>query len=172
MFSGWIGVESVSSTLLLPEVRKFGVIEIETYLRGSDGKFVQVDACTARPADAYYVEGAMRIAIHGVEIIGVGEWDYIDQLWAYVASMVPKLSTSGYASTYFPDQPIELSFRRQGPRVVVSVKSGNDVKKASVSASDLVAVLRGEGSAFFDKMSELLPENAGVYSKARRELLS
>ncbi|MEY9212460.1 hypothetical protein NI17_005525 [Thermobifida halotolerans] len=148
------------------------MIEIETYLRASDGKFVQVDACAARPADADYVEGAVRIAIHGVEIIGVSEWDYVDQLWAYVASMIPQLSTAGYASTYFPDQPIELSFRRQGSQVLVSAKSSNGVKRASVSMSEFVASLRDAGAAFFGKMSELLPENEDSYSESRRELLS
>ncbi|MFH9044930.1 hypothetical protein ACH4FA_37295 [Streptomyces sp. NPDC017966] len=148
------------------------MIEIETYLRDSGGKFVQVDACTARPADADYVEGAVRIAIHGVEIIGISEWDYVDQLWAYVASMVPQLSAAGYAATYFPDQPIELSFRQQGSQVIVSAKSGNDAKRVSVSTSDFVAALRGAGAAFFGKMSELLPENADSYSESRRELLS
>jgi hypothetical protein len=48
-------------------MRNRGVIEIETYLRDSGGKFMQVDACTARPADADYVEGAVRIATHGVD---------------------------------------------------------------------------------------------------------
>ncbi|MFI7408880.1 hypothetical protein ACIBU0_09465 [Streptomyces sp. NPDC049627] len=148
------------------------MIEIETYLRDSDGKFVQVDACAARPADADYVEGAMRIAIHGVEVIGIKEWDYVDQLWAYVASMIPQLSATGYASTYFPDQPIELSFQRQGSQVLVSVKSGNDVKKAGVSMPDFLVSLKGAGAAFFDKMSELLPENADSYRESRRELLS
>ncbi|WP_404974643.1 hypothetical protein [[Kitasatospora] papulosa] len=148
------------------------MIEIETYLRDSGGKFVQVDACTARPADADYVEGAVRIAIHGVEIIGISEWDYVDQLWAYVASMVPQLSATGYAATYFPDQPIELSFRQQGSQVLVSAKSGNDAKRASVSTSDFVVALRGAGAVFFGKMSELLPENADSYSESRRELLS
>ncbi|MFE5538153.1 hypothetical protein [Streptomyces sp. NPDC056492] len=148
------------------------MIEIETYLRGSDGEFVQVDACITPPADVDYVEGAVRIAIDGVEIIGIGEWDYVDQLWAYVASMIPQLSAAGHASTYFPDQPIELSFRRQGSQVLVSVKSGNVVRKVSVSTSDFVASLRGAGVAFFDRMSELLPENMQSYSESRRELLS
>lgn len=148
------------------------MIEIETYLRDSGGEFVRVDACAARPVDADYVEGAVRIAIHGVEIIGISEWDYVDQLWAYLASMVPQLSASGYASTYFPDQPIELSFRRQGSQVLVSAKSGNGTRKASVATSDFVATLRGAGVVFFGKMSELLPENADSYSGSRRELLS
>ncbi|MFF8401719.1 hypothetical protein ACF06P_08810 [Streptomyces sp. NPDC015684] len=148
------------------------MIEIQTYLRGVDGNFVQVDTCVARPADADYVEGAVRINIHGVEIIGLGEWDYVDQLWAYVASMIPKLSATGYASTYFPDQPIELSFRRQGPQVLVSAKTSNGIKKVSVSMSEFMASLRDAGVAFFGKMSELLPENAGAYFESRRELLS
>ncbi|MBP2337370.1 hypothetical protein JOF41_003548 [Saccharothrix coeruleofusca] len=148
------------------------MIEIETYLRDSGGKFVQVDSCVTRPIDADYVEGAARIVIHGVEIIGIGEWDYVDQLWAYMASMVPQLSTAGCTSTYFPDQPIELSFRRQGSQVLVSAKSDASVKKASVSASDFVAALREAGVVFFEKMSKLLPENADSYSKSRRELLS
>jgi hypothetical protein len=111
-------------------------------------------------------------------LIGISEWDYVDRLWAYVASMVPQLSAAGYASTYFPDQPVELSFRRQGSQVLVSAKLGNGVKKASVSTSDFVAALaalaalRSAGAAFFGKMSELLPENADSYSESCRELLS
>lgn len=148
------------------------MIEIETYLKDPEGRFVQVDSCVVRPSDADYVEGAVRIAIHGVEIIGTNEFDYVDQLWAYLSSMVTQFSVAGYASTYFPDQPIELSFRRQGSQVLVSSKSGSDVKKASVSASDFVKSLKGAGVLFFAKMSELLPENADSYSDSRRELLS
>ncbi|GAA0324653.1 hypothetical protein GCM10010302_74740 [Streptomyces polychromogenes] len=148
------------------------MIEIETYLRGADGEFVQVEGCTTRPVDGDYVEGTVRNAIHGVEVTGLREWDYVGQLWAYMAGMAPQLSATGHASTYFPDQPIELSFRRQGSQVLVSVRIGSEVKKANVSGSSFIDALRAAGTAFFDKMSELLPENMDSYSESRRELLS
>ena len=147
------------------------MIEIETYLRSASGEFLPVDACVDRPLDADYVEGAIRIVINGVEILGVEEWDYIDQLWAYIASMIPKLSATGYASTYFPDQPIELSFQRQGSQVLVSATLNEKTRKASVAMSDFLSALRKSGVEFFTKMSTLLPDSKDVYLEARSELL-
>lgn len=148
------------------------MIEIETYLRGADGTFVRVEECRTPPADADYVEGAVRLAVNGVEIIGVKEWDYVDQLWAYIANMIPELTATGSASMYFPDQPIELTFRRDGSRVLVSFRVGKSHRKASVPMSELLGALRSAGGNFFDAMSALLPENAQSYSDARRQLTS
>ncbi|MFF4017319.1 hypothetical protein [Streptomyces sp. NPDC001843] len=144
------------------------MVEIETFLRGADGGFVRVESCRTPPPDLDYIEGAIRLSVDGLEIIGTEEWDYIDQLWCYIAEMVAKMQSSGYAETYFPDQPIKLSFRATGSRVLVAAKIGEEIKTGNASAVDLVEAVKTAGMIFFRKMSELAPGNS--YVEAQREL--
>ncbi|RCV48442.1 hypothetical protein [Marinitenerispora sediminis] len=143
------------------------MVEIETFLRGVDGAFVRVEVCRTSPPDHHYIEGAIRLSVGGVEIIGTPEWDYVDQLWCYIATMAATLRTSGYAETFFPDQPIRLSFREAGPRVLVTADFGGDIRRASTSSAELLGALRAAGTVFFRKMSELCPHS---YAEAEREL--
>lgn len=144
------------------------MVEIETFLRCADGGLLQVEACRTPPPDLDYIEGAIRLSVDGVEIIGVEEWDYVDQLWCYIAEMVTKFQSSGYADTYFPDQPIKLSFQAAESRVLVAAKIGEEVKKANASSVELLEAVKAAGMIFFRKMSELAPANS--YSEAQQEL--
>ncbi|WP_330344046.1 hypothetical protein OHA09_07320 [Streptomyces longwoodensis] len=144
------------------------MVEIETFLKGVDGGFVRVEACRTPPPDLDYIEGAIRLSVDGLEIIGTEEWDYVDQLWCYIAEMVTKVQSSGYAETYFPDQPIKLSFQVTGSRVLVTAKIGEEVKRANASSADLLEAVKAAGMSFFRKMSELAPDNS--YSEAQQEL--
>ncbi|MEU6263195.1 hypothetical protein [Saccharopolyspora shandongensis] len=144
------------------------MVEIETFLKGADGGFMQVEDCRAAPPDLDYIEGAIRLSVDGVEVIGLEEWDYVDQLWCYLAEMVTQLRLSGHAETCFPDQPIKLVFQAAGNRVLVTAKIGEEFKKASASLADLLSALKVSGTIFFDKMSELAPDNS--YAEARQEL--
>ncbi|MEV6591630.1 hypothetical protein [Streptomyces acidicola] len=144
------------------------MVEIETFLKGADGGFMQLQACRTPPPDLDYIEGAIRFSVDGLEVIGLEEWDYVDQLWCYIAEMVAKLRSSGYAETYFPDQPIKLDFQAAGPRVLVTATIGKEVRKASASSTDLLDTLKAAGMIFFEKMSELAPGNS--YIEARQEL--
>lgn len=144
------------------------MVEIETFLKGADGGFVQVEACRTPPPDLDYIEGAIRLSVDGLEIIGTEEWDYVDQLWCYIAEMVTKMQSSGYAETYFPDQPIKLSFRAAGPRVLVTAKIGEETKTVNASSADFLEAVKAAGMIFFRKMSELVPANS--YAEARQEL--
>ncbi|MEU8227945.1 hypothetical protein [Kribbella sp. NPDC048915] len=144
------------------------MVEIETFLKGADGGFVQVEACRIPPPDLDYIEGAIRLSVDGLEIIGTEEWDYVDQLWCYIAEMITKMQSSGYAETYFPDQPIKLSFRVVGSRVLVTVKIGEETKTANASSADFLEAVKTAGMIFFRKMSELVPTNS--YAEAQQEL--
>lgn len=149
------------------------MIEVTSYLRGSDGKFTQVDAVTSSPSNHRYVEGAVELTIDGVPMIDTVMWDYVDQLWAYISDMVLSLQEQGQASTYFPDQPIKLMFRRHGRnRVLVTLEVNGATRTASADESELVASLREHGSAFFGKMIELIPENRDGYADALKRLNS
>ncbi|MFC9430774.1 hypothetical protein [Streptomyces sp. NPDC056987] len=144
------------------------MVEIETFLKGADGGFVQVEACRTSPPNFDYIEGAIRLSVDGLEIIGTEEWDYVDQLWCYIAEMVTKMQSSGYAETYFPDQPIKLSFRAAASRVLVTAKIGEETKTANASSADFLEAVKAAGMIFFRKMSELVPANS--YAEAQQEL--
>lgn len=149
------------------------MIEVTSYLRGSDGQFTQVDAVTSSPPNHRYVEGAVELTIDGIPIIDTVMWDYVDQLWAYISDMVLSLQQKGQASTYFPDQPIKMMFQRHGGRrVLVTLEINGVTRKASADEGELVASLRKNGSAFFGKMIELIPENCDGYADALKRLNS
>ncbi|MFG2594574.1 hypothetical protein [Streptomyces sp. NPDC048462] len=144
------------------------MVEIETFLKGADGGFVRVETCRTPPPDLDYIEGAIRLSVDGLEIIGTEEWDYVDQLWCYIAEMVAKMQSSSYAETYFPDQPIKLSFRAAGSRVLVTAKIGEETKTVNASSADFLEAVKAAGMIFFRKMSELVPANS--YAEAQQEL--
>ncbi len=143
------------------------MIEIKSYLRMRDGRFVLVGDVGNPPSDPYHVEGAVELTINGVPIIDREMWDYVDQLWAYLGDMVLRFREKGEASTYFPDQPIKLSFSRHGRgRVLVSLAINRDSRAASVEEDELIEALRHHGISFFDKMKILLPDNVEGYEDA------
>ena len=147
------------------------MIQIKSYLREPGGEFTEVDAVDSPPLNHRYVEGAVELTIDGVPIIDTVMWDYVDQLWAYIGDMVLSLREQGQASTYFPDQPIKLMFRKQGrSRVLVTLEINGATRTASADRDELVSTLREHGSAFFGKMIELLPENRDGYTDALERL--
>jgi hypothetical protein len=148
------------------------VIKIRSYLRQPDSLFAPIEDVTETPSDPRHVEGAIQLSIDEVPILDNELWDDVDQLWAYIGNMVEELVRSGHASTLFPDQPIELTFRRTGNgRVLVSTHvDDDDVRAASVDERELLSALRESGSAFFQKMTTLLPMNAAGYDDAVRRL--
>lgn len=147
------------------------MITIATYLRSGDGTFRLAETCTDSPADPDYIEGAIELNIDGIEIIGKREWDYVDQLWAYVATMSEKLRAEPRADTYFPDQPILLAFQRSGKRVLVTCKIGDEVRAANADFDELMSALKEAGSTFFSHMSRLVPTRAKSYGIALSELM-
>ncbi|MFR0353224.1 hypothetical protein [Streptomyces sediminimaris] len=144
------------------------MVEIETFLKVAAGGFVQVESCRTPPPDLDYIEGAIRLSVDGMVIIGTEEWDYVDQIWCYIAEMVTKMQSSGYAETYFPDQPIKLSFRATGSRVLVTAKIGEEIKTGNASSVDFLRAVKSAGMIFFRRMSELAPANS--YAEVQREL--
>ncbi|GAA3022739.1 hypothetical protein [Streptomyces glomeratus] len=144
------------------------MVKVETFLKDSNGEFQPVETCRTQPRDLDYIEGAIQLSIDGLPIIGLEEWDYVDQLWCYVADMVTQFGTTGFAETYFPDQPIKLSFQSSGSRVLVTAETGNEVRRASAPSAEFLESVRTAGTRFFEKMSELAPANS--YAEAIQQL--
>jgi hypothetical protein len=137
------------------------MIEIRSYLRAPDERFVPVEVATFQPPHPLRIPGAIEISIDGAVLLDLPLWDYVDQLWAYIANTTEELVQRGHGDTYFPDQPILLAMQRVGrDRVVVSVESVNVPRRtASTDIRELLRAFYLHGREFFERMSELVPEN-------------
>ena len=162
-------------------------VEVASYLRLPGGQYILAEDATATPPDSRYVEGSVEITVGGVPVVDKSMWDYVDQLWSYISDMVAALTRGNEASTYFPDQPLKLSFRRVGQgrimitlevpyiparaaRGVVIAERPAETRTAVARETDLVAALRDAGSVFFTRMMSLIPENTTAYADALARL--
>src|SRR5215475_4985822 len=103
------------------------LIKIESFLRNNDGSFVSIQDVTNSPTDTRHVEGAIELSIDDIVLLDMKLWDDVDQLWAYIGDMLVNLRKGAEASTYFPDQPIKLTFKRLAAgRVLVTLENGRD----------------------------------------------
>jgi len=143
------------------------LIEIQSFLRNSDGSFVPVGDATNPPRDIRHVEGAIELSIDGVVVLDKALWDDVDQLWAYIGDMVVVLRQRVEASTYLPDQPIKLTFKRLAVgRVLISLENGSDRRSVATDESEFMDALIKHASFFFEKISRLIPANRPGYDDA------
>jgi hypothetical protein len=143
------------------------MISITSYLRDPAGEFVPVDDADFVPADDRHIEGAIQLTVNHVDIMDTSLWDDVDQLWAYIATMVATLGTADSASTYFPDQPIEFTVARTGGGRVRVESTVNGLVRGSVVDEDrFLSALRAAGLDFFAAMSRIVPANAAAYRES------
>jgi hypothetical protein len=135
------------------------VISIRTLLRSSAGDFIPLEDLPATSGDAFYVEGAIELRIDHKPIMGVREWDDVNHLWGYIGNMIDELRNSPTVETYFPSQPIHLSFQRDDNFIVVTCGD----RRASAPADELLIAIRDEGIRFWNAMLKLAPDNAAEY---------
>ncbi|RII19576.1 hypothetical protein DSC45_06150 [Streptomyces sp. YIM 130001] len=120
-------------------------VSVESFVRVPGGEYVSSGDMDRPPGDPDYVEGYIRIVMGGREVMGAEDWDLVDQLWAYIARMLHEVVDSGEAFTLFPDQPLELAFRREGSRLMI--RCGE--KKAEAELTSTVSTLKEAALRFF-----------------------
>ncbi|NBD09736.1 MULTISPECIES: hypothetical protein [Corallococcus] len=145
------------------------MITLATYFRQGED-FVPVDAFVGPIPDEDYIEGAMEFSIDGRSMLTRKEWDYIDQLWAYLVGGMAELQRGEKFQIFFPDQPIELSATPDevGGRATVRVVMGGDVREASVERAVLVAEVLKEARHFFERIQKVLPREG--YAQTLQEI--
>ncbi|MDN7895063.1 hypothetical protein [Burkholderia cepacia] len=140
------------------------MIVANTYLKIKK-KFVDFYDFNGKIPDPDYIEGAIELSINGVEILNKEMWDYVDQLWAYLAEGVICVARGEGFKTYFPDQPIEISFGIQGSKVVVAV-TVHETVKVVVERSEFVSEMRRLAVEFFEGMKgkgDRYKDNSDIY---------
>ncbi|MEV2273329.1 hypothetical protein [Nonomuraea africana] len=146
-------------------------VKIESYLRNETGGFTSIDQIDTPPQDLDYIEGYIELTINGIVILDKELWDYVDQLWAYISNMILALRKSNEASTYFPDQPIKLTLRRQSQgRILVECQIEDELRSTSAVEREVIEALQTSGLAFFRKMSVLAPSQREGYTGALERL--
>ena len=119
----------------------------------SAGGFVPVEEFVGPLQDRYYVNGAIDLAIDGIQILDVSHWDLINQLWEYFVDGLEIVCRGESFETYFPDQPLKFSIKPiRGNRVLV-VRDGPDRVSVAVKRDELLAAFV-EGATRFLKSFE------------------
>jgi len=139
---------------------------IDTYLQ-INGGFVRVEEVFVALPDARYIVGAIACCINGTEILKLKHYDLIDQLWAYITAGLSSLQKQRNYDTFFPDQPLRLSFEILTPKIT-KVTVGDE--SSEVDSVSLRSTLSRGGKAFFTEMRRLYPEASSTWDRYRREL--
>lgn len=128
------------------------MITAKTYIKIKD-KFVDFQGFSGNINNCDYIEGAIELCVNGVVVLDKTMWDCVDQLWAYLVEGVMCIARGEGFKTYFPDQPIEMSFGVQGGDVVVAV-TVHETVKVIVDRSEFVSEMRRLAVEFFECMKD------------------
>lgn len=136
------------------------MIVVDSFLKVGDG-FVPIADHQGRIDDPYYIEGAIELVVDGVAVLGLPEWDLVDQLWHYIVDCLEQLNVSEAAETTFPDQPIWLRFRRVGAgwvRVSLAVP-GDTTVDATAKVDEFFTAMIAGAERFFEALARIEPAN-------------
>lgn len=91
---------------------------VVTFLKTNSG-FQSIDDYLGRIPDINYIEGAIVLKINNCEIIGLEQWDLVDQLWAYLLDGIERIDSGREFKTFFPDQPLLLEIKKINQELVI-----------------------------------------------------
>lgn len=123
-------------------------ITISTLMKREDGTLVDYGQFSERLGDPLYIEGAVVIDCDGAQVLDASMHDLVDQLWAYLIAGAEALQQGQDFTTFFPDQPLELSIRHVGPRLLIATNA-EVAREAVVETRAFLRELAVEGQAFF-----------------------
>lgn len=124
------------------------MILVKTYIKSKSG-FVEFNHYKEEFEDLDYIEGAIELTINGVVLLNKDMWDYIDQLWSYIADGIICIQSNKSFETYFPDQPIKVSFTPIKESVSVSVTCDSE-NKVKVDKREFIHEMSKHAIVFFD----------------------
>lgn len=125
------------------------MIKIKTWIKENDHFIEYHDYKWRVNISSGYIEGALELKIYDIDVMNKDMWDYIDQLWSYIAVGIITLSDNKKFETYFPDQPVKLTFTPVMDNVLISVVGCCDVK-VIVNRDEFIYTMAKEAIDFFD----------------------
>lgn len=149
------------------------MIEVKSYIKHKKA-FIDVFEFDGVIADPDYIEGGLVLQVNGIELINLEMWDYIDQLWAYIATGLKEVSENKEFETNFPDQPIKVKFKPIRQDLLLTVICHSETK-AVVNKNIFVSDMAKYALSFFERLSGFKGVDENNYSyemKILRELIS
>ncbi|MDC9583222.1 hypothetical protein PSI15_16995 [Xenorhabdus sp. PR6a] len=145
------------------------MISINTYIKIKD-EYIDIFQYDGGVKSSDYIDGTLELTINGISLIDKSMYDYIDDLWCYLAEGLSVLYDNQEFKCYFPDQPIEVKFTpSKGNRVLVSVNCHSEVK-TSIEKEEFLIAMSGHAKRFFERMEDLNPSSIGAYRTAMQYL--
>lgn len=158
------------------------MIEIKNYIKDGDD-FIPIEEFNGTVPDPEYIDSAMELSIDGIPIITRAEWDYMIPLWSYIANGFEELTEKPEKSewaTYFPDQPIKLTFRVDKKSSQIEVElyspkcdltdSKEETRRAKTDLNEFLTAMSETGKKFFLRIAEIMPEERTEYEDDARRM--
>lgn len=101
------------------------------------------------------IEGSIYICYKGREVSPLIYWDEVDSLWAYYLNLIEEYLENGYATCYFPGQPIPIILKKGSNNMLFSV---NNVE-ILVEERYFLSKLLNKAQEFFDFLSNISLNN-------------
>jgi len=120
------------------------------------GKSYEIGEYRGRVKDPDYIDGSLTLSINDNTIISSDMWDYIDQLWCYIINGLLEIKSDGIFTTFFPDQPIEMSLEKYNGVLTITIKT-NTVYTEQVSWNEFLKGILPSATLFWTRIVELAP---------------
>ena len=129
---------------------------VNSYLRVSN-KFLAIRDAES-PVKGFYIPGAIEIIVDRQRLLGTAEWDYVDQLWAYLIEGVQQVLAGQEFTTFFPDQPIQVDLIPVNDvlQIRVSTRNGEIDRRVQVDKSIFCHVMSSAALDFFSNLAKLV----------------
>ncbi len=145
-------------------------VEVRSYLRFGDGRFIPIEDVESLDADCRWVPGAIVLSIDGAEVLSLELWDDVNWLWPYVVQALDRCRQVGQGECLFPDQPLRFRAESLGPsgQMLLSVMGGSIANKAVGPADEIYAAVGQAALGFFAALHRLCPPQGPADSEVIR----
>ncbi|GMQ65203.1 hypothetical protein [Vallitalea maricola] len=113
--------------------------------------------------DTNYIEGIIYLEYNGTTILDFTYWDIIDQLWAYMITLVDNNLKDQKAEIYFPDQPIKVQINNISNDLILMSIESNTKMQMTLPKYEFFITLIEAAKEFFCKI-QLCFDNELDYS--------
>lgn len=132
-------------------------MHIKTYIKYGE-EYIDFFDFTGPIKDPDYIEGALELFVNGIKLIDKSMYDYIDDLWSYLAEGLSIVSKGEAFKTYFPDQPIEVKLVPAKNNILIIVNCHSEVK-VYVNKNEFLVAMAEHAKAFFEHLKRIVPSS-------------
>lgn len=145
-------------------------IIVKSYIKVNE-EYVDFFNYNGKVTDSDYIDGAVELTIHGIKLIDISMYDYIDDLWSYFSEGLASVYEEKDFTTFFPDQPIEVRFEvcRKNSDLIVSVNCHEEVSVA-INRKEFIREMKLHAERFFEKLQDIVPDSLITFNVAKSYL--